>query len=66
MSWVHFIMCSHWIRYLAVILDMWLMPLVVCVWWLLLTLTVVFHGLISPCGLMNTYDWMIAYVSYSS
>ena len=31
---VHFIMCSHWIRYLAIILDMCLMPLAVCAWWL--------------------------------
>ena len=66
MCWVRFIMCSHWIHYLAVILDMWLVPLVVCAWWLFLNLTFAFHGLISPCGLMDTYDWTIAYVSYSS
>ena len=60
------IMCLHWIHYLAVILDMWLMPLAVCAWWLFLILTFVFHELISPCGLMDTYDWAIAYVSYSS
>ena len=63
---VRFIMCSHWICYLAVILDMCLMPLVVCAWWLFLILTFVFHKLISPCGLMDTYDWVIAYVSYSN
>ena len=27
-------MCLHWICYLVVILDMCLMPLVVCAWWL--------------------------------
>ena len=61
-----FIMCSHWIRTLAVILDMCLMPLAVCAWWLFLILTFVFHVLISPCGLTDTYDWTMAYVSHSS
>ena len=46
-------------------LGIWLMPLAVCAWWLILILTFVFHGLISLCGLMDTYDWTIAYVSYS-
>ena len=36
---VRFIMCSHWIRALAVILDMCLMPLAVCAWWLFVILT---------------------------
>ena len=34
-----FIMCSHWICALADILDMCLMPLAVCAWWLFLILT---------------------------
>ena len=59
-------MCLHWIRYLAVISDMWLMSLAVCAWWLFLILTFGFHVLMSPCGLMDTYDWTIAYVSHSS
>ena len=50
-------MCLHWIRYLADILDMCLMPLVVCAWWLFLILTFVTHRLISLCGLMDSYDW---------
>ena len=32
-------MCSHWIRALVVVLDMCLMPLAVCAWWLFLILT---------------------------
>ena len=43
MCWVHFIMCLHWIRYLVVILDMCLMPLAVCAWWLFFILTFVTH-----------------------
>ena len=33
------IMCSHWIHTLVVILDICLMPLAVCAWWLFLILT---------------------------
>ena len=48
-----FIMCLHWICYLVVILDMCLMPLVVCAWWLFSYLDICDLWMISPCGSMD-------------
>ena len=61
-----FALDSYFGRYLGHVSDASGSLCLVAVSYLDICVSCLFHVLISLCGLMDTYDWTIAYVSHSS